>query len=88
MYHLTVGKERNLGHGMKDMRKVRIIGAAIGHVALKHCFSKSTLHIHFTPPFKIELVVHIVNVVFFFITLNSSTTWQRQVPTDKEEIEK
>lgn len=81
-YHLTVGKKRKLGQRMKDMMMMMMVmgvrgGTAIAHVAVKHCVGGSEsmvlLHIVFVALtcVKIELVIHVIDVVFFFIAVHS-----------------
>jgi hypothetical protein len=71
--HLTIGKERNLGQRMKDLREIGVRGTTIAHVAMEHCIRESTLHILFAPSFKIEFVLQVIDVIFFFIPVHSGT---------------
>jgi hypothetical protein len=69
-YHLTVSKERNLGRRMKDMREIGVGGTAI----VKHCVgSKSMVHILFSPCIEIEFILQVIDAIFLFVPLHSST---------------
>jgi hypothetical protein len=69
-YHLTVSKERNLGRRMKDVGEIGVGGTAI----VKHCVGgKSMVHILFSPRIEIEFILQVIDVIFLFVPLHSST---------------
>lgn len=68
-YHLAIGEERDLRHGVNHMRHVNITSAAVAHVALQHGLKLIVLLIL---AHEVELVLQIIDAVLFLVSGDSS----------------